>query len=63
MTTTAVETVDRRELLQRRRRLLARTRTTWADLQERAGDYALTDDERSIYDAIRSIDWMLSRKS
>ena len=59
--TRAVEVVSASELRTRRQRLLKRARTDWADLRRRADDYALTDDERGIYDSIRSIDWMLSR--
>jgi hypothetical protein len=62
MTTTAAETVSRRELQARRRRLLQRAGADWAELERRASDFALTDDQRSIYDTVRSIDWMLSRK-
>lgn len=58
-----VETVSRLELRARRSRLLARANTTWADLKRRADAYALSDQERGIYDTIRGIDWMLSRKS
>ncbi len=57
-----VETVTRDVLRGRRAALLARAGTTWAELERRASNYALTDDERGIYDSIRGIDWMLARR-
>jgi hypothetical protein len=57
-----VQTVIRGDLTERRRRLLDRTGTTWPDLQRRADVYALTDDERSLFDTIRGIDWLLAKR-
>ncbi|HVW81008.1 MAG TPA: hypothetical protein VHB69_08740 [Mycobacteriales bacterium] len=61
MTTTA-ETVSRDELRQRRSRLLARVGSSWSELQQKAEHFTLTDDERTVYDTVRGINWMLSRK-
>ena len=61
--TAAAEMVSRRELQARRNRLLARVGGDWIELQQRAQHFALSDEERTIYDTVRGIDWMLSRKS
>jgi len=60
--TVTVEILSRADLRKRRQRLLERAHATWSDLEERAAAQALTENERGIYDTIRSIDWMLSRR-
>lgn len=54
-----VSLVSRAELIQRRARLLRRVGLDWSELRRRAESFALTDEQRSLYDTIRGIDWML----
>ena len=56
-----VEVVSREDLRRQRSELLKRAGTDWSDLRRRAGEFALTDNERGIYDTISGIDWMLRR--
>ena len=51
--------VTREELEARRQQLLRRLPYGEAELQERAEDYLLTHDERSIWETLRSIDFLL----
>jgi hypothetical protein len=32
---------------------------SWDELRQGAQDYTLTDDERSLYETVRGIDWLL----
>ena len=57
---TTVEIVDVEDLRSRRGRLLAEVGMSWEDLQQGADDYTLTDEQRSIYDTIEGIDWLLA---
>jgi hypothetical protein len=57
----AVISVTREELEDRRQQLLSRLPYGEAELQERAEDYVLTHEERSIWETLRSIDFLLGR--
>jgi hypothetical protein len=61
--TNTVESVTRDELRERRARLLRRAGMSWSELRRRARAYTITDDQRSIHDTIRGIDWMLKGKA
>ena len=52
-------TWTREELKAHRQRLLDKVGMTYAELSELAKAYALRHDERSVYEAIESIDWIL----
>jgi hypothetical protein len=56
---TTVVHQGREELVARRARLLDRARMSWEELSELADSYTLSADERSIYEAIRGIDYLL----
>ena len=57
MTTVAHQ--GREELVARRARLLERAGVSWEEFIELADSYTLNADERSIYEAIRRIDYLL----
>jgi hypothetical protein len=52
--------MTREELKQRREALLGKVGMTYEQLRERAESYTLREDERAAYEAIRSIDYLLS---
>lgn len=58
----AVISVTREELERRRGQLLEKPSYSEDELQERAEDYLLTREERSIWETLRSIDFLLGRR-
>jgi hypothetical protein len=53
--------MTREELEQHRQALLDEVHTTYNKLHERAMEYTLQPEERSAYETIRSIDYLLGR--
>lgn len=51
--------LTRAEVLSRRAALLASCRLSRAELYERAQAWTLTQDERNIYETLRTYDWLL----
>jgi hypothetical protein len=47
------------ELLQRRQELLDQVHMTYEELRDRALAYTLRPEERDVYEAVRSIDYLL----
>jgi hypothetical protein len=61
MTMSTAISMTREELEQRRKALLDEVHSNYEDLRERALAYTLRPDERSAYETIRSIDYLLGR--
>jgi len=57
---TTVLRVTPEELHEDRARLLSRTTLSWDELRDLAEAYALSADERNIYEGIRAIDFLLA---
>jgi hypothetical protein len=47
------------ELIRRRQDLLDRVKMSYEELRERAMAYTLRPEERDVYEAVRSIDYLL----
>lgn len=59
MSTSTASSLSREELELRRARLLEQVAMTYEELRERAMTFTLRPHERDVYEAIRSIDYLL----